>query len=595
MLGTIILSVILVTFDKINEKQYPVLVFCICLGMVYQMTLISNYIVGTDIHYEHYFALSTYNTGVWDSAVGHSYNAATSVTVLIPVLARILHIPLEWAFKVIPPLFLAGIPVISYLIFRKEFGGKVAFLSAFFLISMPTIALELSGLAKQSIGELFLIMCLGLIAYNIYNLKWARYALIGMLALLTVVSHYSMGGVLICFLIGTTVLLLAGKLVLKVMPSFALRPSINNGYLSAIFAVFMILTVLFYGWAAQGAAWLDITGSAAWLAKVPYPVEYVHIPKEIPDAIDHIAVPPDVGISPGAEQFKPDGTPVISDDNLWTWPEPAVKAAIGLDFFDVPLLPKLFRIFQFLTQLLIVIGVAAIFWRHKRHNLTYLILLALSGMMLALMVFTPGFSSLLNASRLYNLVLLFMAPAIIVGGKLILRNYKAIVIGVLIPYFIFTSGVVYELTGSTNLHSVTVPYSHALSAARTDSTGLFTDNDMAARDWVADNAAYPVYGDLWGSTAVLEKQTNLSFEVNRQMKDKLVVVLWIFEGRFNIIPNDCHILLRERNTENRELTYLLGVGLRAIRSYDEVGFDKDIADRPIVFQAGNAIVYGPKE
>ena len=104
MLAMIIVSLLLVVFDRIPEKQYPVLIFFMGLGLIYQLTLMSNYLVGTDIHYEYYFAVQTYNSGGWDSTIPHSYNSATAISVFLPAMAKLLGIPLVWAFKVIPPL-----------------------------------------------------------------------------------------------------------------------------------------------------------------------------------------------------------------------------------------------------------------------------------------------------------------------------------------------------------------------------------------------------------------------------------------------------------------------------------------------------------
>lgn len=479
MLAVIIVALVLVIFDKVREKQYPVLIFCITLGLVYQLTLLSNYLVGTDIHYEYYFALQTYSSGSWDYTIEHSYNSAMSISVFLPMLARFLHIPLEWVFKIVPPLFLAGIPVITYYIFKKEFNSKVAFLAVFFFISVPTLFLELSGLAKQAIGELFLIASLGLVIYNVFNLKWVRYVLIGLFAVLTILSHYSMGGVLISYLVGAVVLLIIGKYVFK------LKPGISLKYLAATVLIVTVVAWGFYGWVAQGAPLKDIVGSVA--------------------ITSGLEVSPSSVIDPIVD---PSGTPVAGSSGYkhWTYPEPAVELALGGDFFDVGVIPKIFRVFQYITQLLIIIGGIVILKNYKKHSPGFLACLILSGVLLGMTVFLPGFSPIFNASRFYSLVLLFMSPAAIIGGKLIFRNYKVLAIVVLIPYFVFTSGAVFEMAKIEDLTVITVPYSHALSATRIDSTAVFTDNDIDVRDWVKANGAFPIYGDMWGSTAMFEVQ-----------------------------------------------------------------------------------------
>lgn len=563
MLALIAVSLILVVFDRIKEKQYPVLIYCTCLGLIYQLSLLTNFLTGTDIHYEYYFALQTYGAnGHWDYTIQHSYNAAMSISVFIPVLAQALHIPLEWAFKIIPPLFMSGVPVIVYYIAKKEFDSKTAFLAVFFFISVPTMFLELSGLAKQAIGELFLAACLGLVIYDVFSLKWARYVFIGMLGILAIVSHYSMGGSLMCFLIGAIILLLVGRFIFK------RKAGIHVGYLSLVVALVFGFGVLFYGSTAQGVPLDDITGAASSQLGI---------------------ISPSTVETGNATQFISEVESPTYESH-WQYPEPAVALALGGDFASVSTIPRVFRIFQYITEALIIIGVGVILWHYKRHSLGYIVMVILGGGLLAMVAFAPGFSPIFNATRFYNLALLFLAPAVVVGGRLIFRSYKVLAILILIPYFAFTSGAVFELMETQSINTISVPYSHALSAIRTDSTALFTEHDIEARDWIKANNAFPVYGDLWGSTAISEVQSNLG--------ETTYVYYLIYiqsEGQPKQVPDDCYIYLRERNTENEEITYYTGVGLRRTNSYAEVGFYNVLDGRPLVFQSGNAMVYGPKE
>ncbi len=585
MLATIIASLLLVVFDRIPERQYPVLIFFMGLGLIYQLTLMSNYLVGTDIHYEYYFAVQTYNSGGWDSTIPHSYNSATAISVFLPAMARLLGIPLVWAFKVIPPLFLAGIPVVTYYIFKREFDPKTAFLSVFFFISIPTMFLELSGLAKQAIAELFLVMCLGLVAYKVFDRRWARYVLIGLLAVLTAVSHYSMGGTLFAYLLGAVVLFPIGKYLFK------MDPKINLKWLTLTVVVVTVIGAAFYSWAAQGSPMKDIVASASITSGLV---------KRPTDVIDPET---QVGIlhTPGAGQMGMEDTSEggSSQYEHWVYPEPAVAVALGADFGQVGPVSKVFRIFQYTTQILVVIGGIAILVRYKRRSLGYLVFLCLSGVLLAMVIFYPGFSPLFNATRFYNLILLFMAPAAIIGGKLVFRSYRVLTLVVLIPYFLFTTGVVFEVTQETDLTSITMPYSHALSANRIDTTGLFTDNDVRVRDWVKANGAFPVYGDLWGSAVLFEVQSNIGTEANTLLPDAdWYVNSFVYrEGATapKPVPDDSYIYLRERNVDREEITYQAGVGLRRTRSYEDVGFGDVLAGRTILYQAGSAVVYGPRE
>lgn len=598
MLGVVILSVVLVLFDRVDRQQYPVLIFFMCLGLIYQTTLLSNFLIGTDVLYEYQFAVRTFNNGYWDYTLGHSYNSAASISVFLPFLARFLHLPLEWVFKIVPPLFLAGIPTVTYFIFKKEFNTKTAFIAAFFFISIPTVLVELPGIAKQSIGELFLVLCLCLIISNAIKKKLIRYPLIGLFALLTMLSHYSMGGVLWGYLLGSVVLLLVAKYLVK------LKPTVHIGLLCLAIVVSVSIGVTYYGWADRGAALADIKACVSF--QVNRVIEddpiIVTLPDAFPDAFPD-APPTAPRLPEGATPGRPSDAPIplfgsgggVELVSWLTQDDPMLAFATGGDFFISPLLGKLFRILQYMTQLLLIIGVIVILRNFRKYSPEYLAMCFLGVVMMALVVFYPGVSTLLNATRFYNLALLFMAPAIVVGGRLLFRNYKALVIGVLIPYFLFTSGAVFEMSKSTDISTIYIPYTHALSAIRVDTAAVFTDNDIIVRDWVKANNKFPVYGDIGGANAMLAVQSNLGLEVNTLLKSWVVSWLVYRDGKLESLPDDCYIILRERNVETETLTFQVGVGLRRIMSYADADFHKVLEDRTIVFRSGNALVYGAKE
>ncbi|KKL99105.1 hypothetical protein LCGC14_1817680, partial [marine sediment metagenome] len=111
--------------------------------------------------------------------------------------------------------------------------------------------------------------------------------------------------------------------------------------------------------------------------------------------------------------------------------------------------------------------------------------------------------------------------------------------------------------------------------------------------------AFPVYGDLWGSAVLFEVQSNLGTEANTLLPDvDWYVNSFVYrEGAAGPepVPDDSYIYLRERNVDREEITYQSGVGLRRTRSYDDAGFWDVLAGRSILYQAGSAVVYGPKE
>ena len=192
-------------------------------------------------------------------------------------------------------------------------------------------------------------------------------------------------------------------------------------------------------------------------------------------------------------------------------PDPLISAALGLDFWQSSWQGQVFRVFQYVTQIFIVAGFLRllIMPRGLKFRLEYLALSVSSMILLAACIFLPYFASALNTSRWYHVLLITLSPFCILGaeamwsllkfvwqrlpGKHIAADMvttgtgtlKYVTAFVLIPYFVFTSGIVYEITGQVVTDRVDDPYSIALSSHRIDFTGIFTRTDGAAAEWLS--------------------------------------------------------------------------------------------------------------
>ena len=188
--------------------MYPLAVFVSGLALLYYETLISNYLQGYDILLEKYLASMVVASGSWSATLSLSYyNSALSVVLLAPILASTCGISIVWLFKVVYPLIFALVPVALYLVFRAQTNDKVAFVSAFLFVAVQEFFVELSAIARQEIGELFLVL---IILVMVDKQLKRRNVLTIIFALALVVSHYSLAYVfislLIAALLGLTVL-----------------------------------------------------------------------------------------------------------------------------------------------------------------------------------------------------------------------------------------------------------------------------------------------------------------------------------------------------------------------------------------------------
>jgi len=269
---------------------------------------------------------------------------------------------------------------------------------------------------------------------------------------------------------------------------------------------------------------------------------------------------------------------------------------------------KTFRVLQGLTQALLVVGFAQLIRKRKNLKPEYLSFCAGSFTILGLCLGIPGFSAMLNASRFYHIALLIVAPAVILGGLLLFRNYKVLTLAVLIPYFLVSSGFMFEATKMTQTERLDVPFSTALSYQRLDIGTVYSDNDIRVADWAWEHRLLPIYADLNGELLLEEryglegwgKGLNYLPFIAEPSKMSTPTKIIISIPQFEPPPDKSYIFLRERNNQTQTVTFWNGLGLRVTYSYAMFGLDKELGwdwvlrNRPILYQVGDATIYGEK-
>ncbi len=192
--------VLLIAFDKvIPSKLYPLAVFVIALSLVFQQTLISAWLTGADIQTEWNLAHKVLITGVWNPNLLSQFNGMLSVVALAPIYSLISSLDLVWVFKIVYPVIFALVPVALYQIFRRQLNDKVAFLSCFFFVSFAPFYVEMTALARQEIGELFLVLLILLLVSKEMSQR-IQSALFIVFGLCMVVSHYGLTYIVVFFL-----------------------------------------------------------------------------------------------------------------------------------------------------------------------------------------------------------------------------------------------------------------------------------------------------------------------------------------------------------------------------------------------------------
>lgn len=513
----------LVAFGRIKEKWYPFILYGSGAGMVLMTTLAGPYLIGSDIHLEYYYAQFRAGGDVWAPVIG------------VPQGTSIIHYISSsiWFYKIVYPLLFSLVPPMLYCLYQKWLTKKQAFLAAFLFIAFPPFFMELPTIARQAIAELVLVGALLLLVRSTLRLRYKIPVLVVLGGLLPLV-HYSIAIISIIVLVISLIL----NWVLK-----AGRGKILGATLAGITFASLIYFPIAEDGAVDKKIMLLYNGLAPSAFKIDRPILETPKPEKAPPQES-------VPVSP------PEDRPLEEKYSL------LMRLALGFDFEDTSILGKVFRILQWTILGLIIWGL----WKLRRHKEYWVI--AGGFILISLLCLHPAWARIMNATRFTHLSMLLLAPAFAVALK---PKYLSVL---LVPYFLFTSGLVFEATKVPNIQEVGIPYSIGLSDYRIDMGATFTEDDVEVRDYIIDNKLFPLMSDLYGADFIGEK-IGLRGDLNWSLSKT---------GR----ALDCsYVYIRSRNVEEDYFTVWWGIGLRRYISPEEFDIDWD---KNIVFQSGDARV-----
>jgi uncharacterized membrane protein len=466
------------------SKLYPFAMLMIAIAILYHSSLISNYIVpfGSDVPVEYFLFKTTENNAYWGSTpplfwdIGYSrINAMLSVTILPTVYSTLLKIDPTWMFKLLFPLIFAFAPLGLYQIWQTHVGKKYAFISAFLFMAQATFYTEMLGLNRQIIAELFFVLLL-LVILNKKIKPVNKMICFMIFSFALVTSHYSLAEIFLFFISSALVLLI----VLK-------RP---NKKITVGMVVFFFVVV--FTW------YIYTSGSATFNSFLEFG-DYVY--GQLGDFFN----PASRG------QAVLTGLGMAESPSIWN---------------------TISRIFAYLTQAFIVVGFVGLVTKRTRIRVEkeYFILSLTAMAFLAMLILVPGLADTLNMTRFYHILLFFLAPFCVMGAEFIVKllskrekefAVSALLLIVLVPYFLFQTGFVYEVTGSD---SWSIPLSgYRMNALRLYGQYGYTD-------------AYSVYGAQWLSENIDVENSGLYADESAR-SSVLTIYGMIYRGHVNGLSN----------------------------------------------------------
>lgn len=538
---------ILIVLNRIKVKEYPICLFAMSLGLLWQTTMLGHYVVGSDIQAELFLANRALGQG-WDFNFLHISNTSIVIGLIAPFLARILDTDMVWVFKVVLPLLFSFTPLLLYYAFKRQIGDIKAYFATLFFMIVPVFSLEIVAIAKSQIAELCFAGIILLMTSGIrYRYKTMGILLLGVAATL---CHYTIGlivaGYLIC--------ILAVSIVNKGIRLNILKNSKLPVWVLVVVLVTMLsLGYFYYAKASNGIIITALSSILGWTRTVPEQLV-------------------DYTVRSGAIGY-------LNEQPL------LVKAAIGLDFTQVSVWGKLFRIVQYLTQVLIIVGTAYLLFRHKQYKFTTEFIGGIFGsfVLLAICIFVPKFSALINMTRFYHLSLFFLAPMLVVGIDCIVRKWDKLKLYVaatlLIIYFVFTSGLVFEITKSNTVASLETPYSLALSGDRLGLVGIYSQDDIKCARWLAEesNPNLMIAADYNG----LSLLQSFMYVVPRIIPTPRSNPIDLFN-----VPSDTYVFMTSWNAKNGKVVIAVDAGLRLLKD-----IPSGLQDNEIAYRSGSSAVY----
>jgi uncharacterized membrane protein len=538
-------------------------------------------VVGSDIQQELYCARQALESGWNYSAILVSQSNFSIITgLLAPFLSWLFCIDLLVVFKWIFPAVFALTPVVLYCAFKKQFSERVALYAALFFIIIPVFNMEIAANAKSMIAELFLAIAVWIIVSDIKNI----YKLSGLILSVTLAlaMHYTVGIVLVLYLFGIIFIVFFGRLFrIKIFKSL----STPLWILVIVVVVALVFGFLFFSVIGGGVLLQILSAIAIWVknnvlgvfSQTPSASLSENVTASTLLFSSTVSSPASSVLSPSI--FDSVIATVLGAFSYLQEQSSFVKYGMGLDFFDASWLGKISRIFQYFTQIMILLGIFfCLLYKKVKSEFVAGVLIAL--FMLLMCIFIPSFSAIANMTRFYHFALFFLAPCFVLGFDIFKKAKWWIFSFVFIMYYVFASGIVFEVTKVSSLDKFDVPFSHALSAERLGSAGIYTQDDLNCAKWLAEKSDVNlrILGDQNAGALI----SSYMYYYPRMLNDTSV------SNSFPILTNSPYYLfLTDWNYRNHKYVVVasMGTGLRRIISFP------DLTNAVEVYSSGNSRVY----
>ena len=471
---------------RIPSKIYAPVIFLFSLSIVMLISLRSNHIIGMDLHSSYYAFQLINNAQHWHLFEISLLNSSLSITLLPTIYQSFMGIGNEYLFKIIFSLIFLPLPLVIYVISKKYLGNLYAFLASLFLMSNITF---FGSVGRTGIATLFFALAIMVLFCDDVS-KLSKRLLFIIFATSCIVSHYSSAYIFLFLLLATWL----GMQILPRLTSRKKKPAaisenpIVGGNPSSPRPDRTLLSKSNTGFTTQARQARGITMITVglffvilffWYSQVTTaPFQYgVRFIQAILLNLNQFFLLE----AKGGETASIMGLNLMSRETPWK-----------IEFF-----------LSWLTIILIAIGVLTAMVKYKRmvaipssgneqapdllprkFDIEYFVI-ALSGcLILVVSVVLPFILRGYSTNRMYFQMMVILSPFFIIGGVAVARWIRTrsywVILVVLIPYFMCTSGIMYQIFD--------FPESVVLNSKGDKYNYLYVyDQETAAARWLRNN------------------------------------------------------------------------------------------------------------
>lgn len=523
---TIMVLFLVGCFSRKISPYYSIMIFSMALALLLGTTLVSKYMYGSDITLEYNVFKETQALSSLDWSPVFleqaSYKSMLSITLLPTIFSNLMNIDGGWVFKIIFVIFFSLVPVGLYKLFQDYWGKRVAFISTFFFISNFFFYGSLISVTRQMIAELFFVLAFLFIFRDRLRRENERgnFILVGFLVFGLVVSHYATCYIFILLTVGA---LLFGKLFFRIK---------TVKIKSTLVALSFCLAFFWYVYFALGP-----------FEKFVGTIRSVFIG-------------------------------LLNEFFYTSARGQEVQTALGL-VNSSTFLHDIGTIIYNITSVLLLIGAIALLfkWKKDRRDSEFVLITILSMGLLVSAVVVPRFASFLEVGRLYHIALFFASPLLVLGAKtlfMIVPKLKkqrimsdkteflcfGMISIVLIAFFAFQTGLVYEIADDPYPSSISLSYNKLQN-----STNLIFEPDVYSAGWLSNYGATEkimIFADTLSILRVLTSYSNIERSMLRVLSNSTTISL--YPGHYFYVrqienPDISYVYLRETNVKERYIRY----------------------------------------